>query len=1090
MEVLRTGGTRIARPARARTLADGLAAGHVLLVAGAGYGKTMALEEAIQFAERRAVWLSGGQAGRLLIDAVQGMRGAVPGLADVAGDRLATGLEPVDVQTAAGALVADIEQLLVEPLIVVVDDAEELEHDPDALALVERLLRVHGVPLSVAIASRRPLPLKLAKLRARGRLVELGPAELSLTAGECEELLRIRHGRAVGEDEVDAVLEASEGWPMGVALTGLTGASPTTSGAVPRAELFAFLAEEVLERLDPATRSALVDSSVVSTLTPELAGALSLPLGFLDAAESRGLFLRTHPSGERSYHPLFRAFLLEHLEELRTPEQRASLHARAAAWLVASGRAPDAVDHWVAAGRFDQALEALVTSGGELVRMTPGKVRDWLLALPPDLQLAPDYLFLDGQLLWGAGEYERALDALGAAVTGYEARGDTDRAWLARVFLADTLVLHGQFAAMAELAEGWGHVSSPLGAAAAIAVAWYAVTGLASLGRVEEADALRAQLARDPGSAAPFTFLEAMTRGGIELAAGSAQAALGRMHAVVDALERSDPFARLPYALGGVLVILRDLGELDAALALIDRCEIESERLGLGFAVSDFRAQRASLLARGGDLAGAEVALAQAAGHRGTWRNLFHVEADADVALLRGDAAAASAAAQRALESATAAPMPWRVRCTLDMGRLLAAAGAPALARDALDTTLAVLDERFPAQSGRHHRAWLRAARACLEYEMGDVDGGCDTLRDAWQEAGAEAGFLVRARWPAIQPVLWHALAREAIDPQEALAAIEQALPGGDAMLAMVGHPVPAVRRAALCSALAASHPAVLDGLGSLEADEDDQVAAAAVATRERLRTRPPPLRFELFGGFRVKRAGWELDESGWQRPMAARVVRFLLLQDSGAVPEDELFEAFWADRPADAARQHLTVAVSRARKVLDLPGAARSIIEARERTYRLRLAEHDSVDVREFEQAAVSALADRGPSGRASLERVAALWTGEPLPEDRYAEWSHLCRVRLIRTYTQVLGALADTCAAAGDYHEAIRAAHALLAVDLFNEPAHRQLMVSYARSGRTSHALRQYLECRRALVTEVGVEPAAETSLLQARILAGEPV
>jgi hypothetical protein len=36
----------------------------------------------------------------------------------------------------------------------------------------------------------------------------------------------------------------------------------------------------------------------------------------------------------------------------------------------------------------------------------------------------------------------------------------------------------------------------------------------------------------------------------------------------------------------------------------------------------------------------------------------------------------------------------------------------------------------------------------------------------------------------------------------------------------------------------------------------------------------------------------------------------------------------------------------------------------------------------------------------------------------------------------------------------------------------------------------LRQYLECRRALVVELGVEPSAETSAIQARILAGEPV
>jgi hypothetical protein len=45
-------------------------------------------------------------------------------------------------------------------------------------------------------------------------------------------------------------------------------------------------------------------------------------------------------------------------------------------------------------------------------------------------------------------------------------------------------------------------------------------------------------------------------------------------------------------------------------------------------------------------------------------------------------------------------------------------------------------------------------------------------------------------------------------------------------------------------------------------------------------------------------------------------------------------------------------------------------------------------------------------------------------------------------------------------------------------------------ARTGRTSLALRQFLACRRSLVVEFGVEPSDETSRLQARILAGEPV
>ena len=49
---------------------------------------------------------------------------------------------------------------------------------------------------------------------------------------------------------------------------------------------------------------------------------------------------------------------------------------------------------------------------------------------------------------------------------------------------------------------------------------------------------------------------------------------------------------------------------------------------------------------------------------------------------------------------------------------------------------------------------------------------------------------------------------------------------------------------------------------------------------------------------------------------------------------------------------------------------------------------------------------------------------------------------------------------------------------------------MIAYARAGRTGHALRQFLECRRALIDQLGVEPAQSTSRLQARILAGEAV
>jgi DNA-binding SARP family transcriptional activator len=550
-----------------------------------------------------------------------------------------------------------------------------------------------------------------------------------------------------------------------------------------------------------------------------------------------------------------------------------------------------------------------------------------------------------------------------------------------------------------------------------------------------------------------------------------------------------DPYGRLPYAQGMYLATLRGLGEREAALEWVDRCEHESERVGLGFAVGDFRLQRASLLAQSGNLSGAEMELARVGHRAGTgWREIFEAEALAHVSLLRGDSGEAIAAAQRALDIMP--PSPWFTIATVEMSSVLFEAGAPGKARAAVERSLALIDERFPGEIGAHDRAWVLASQACLEYRTGEPDLARRSMHEAWKEAGVEAGRLVRAHWPAIKAVLWDALADGTLTAEEVLPALQDAFPGGDALVAMVEHPHPAVRREALLTALSAGHPAVIAELGKLEKDKDEQVAAAAAAARESLRTRPPSLRFELLGGFRVRRAGWELDEAAWQRPMASRVVRFLLIQPEGGVPEDVLFDAFWSDRDADSARQHLAQAVSRARKVLDLPGAEQSVIEAKERTYRLRLRERDSVDADLFVSAAGAALADRSRGRRAALEKAAALWSGEPLPEDRYAPWSFAWRERLTQTYSHVLSALVETYDASGDNHDAIRAATRLLEIDPLNERAHCQLMLAYARTGQKSQALRQFLECRKALVSDLGVEPSAETAALQARILAGDPV
>jgi DNA-binding SARP family transcriptional activator len=158
-----------------------------------------------------------------------------------------------------------------------------------------------------------------------------------------------------------------------------------------------------------------------------------------------------------------------------------------------------------------------------------------------------------------------------------------------------------------------------------------------------------------------------------------------------------------------------------------------------------------------------------------------------------------------------------------------------------------------------------------------------------------------------------------------------------------------------------------------------------------------------------------------------------------------------------------------------------------RDGTYGLVLGEADVVDSVEFQHAAAKALAAPRPN-TALLDRAAKLWTGEPLPEERYQDWATVWRERLIDRYAAVLSALAAACEREGNFSGAVSAARQLVALDPFDEAAHRQLMAAYARAGRRGAALRQYLECRRALVDGLGVEPTAATARLQARILAGE--
>ena len=115
-----------------------------------------------------------------------------------------------------------------------------------------------------------------------------------------------------------------------------------------------FLAENVLDTLEPELREFLLATSITERtcggLASVLAGATN-GQAMLEEVEQRGLFLQRiddDPNWFR-FHQMFAEFLRRRLERDR-PDRVEELHRTASAWFAENGYLNEAVDHALAAG--------------------------------------------------------------------------------------------------------------------------------------------------------------------------------------------------------------------------------------------------------------------------------------------------------------------------------------------------------------------------------------------------------------------------------------------------------------------------------------------------------------------------------------------------------------------------------------------------------------------------------------------------------------------------------------------------------------------------------------------------------------------
>jgi len=280
--------------------------------------------------------------------------------------------------------------------VVIVLDDYHLVDGPDLRDGMTFLLEHLPPHVHLVISSRADPLLPLARLRARGELVEVRSADLRFTPDEVAAYLNDVIGLGLAADHIAALEGRTEGWIAALQLAAISMQGRADIGAFIAGfagddrYIVDYLVEEVLARQTEQVRTFLLRTCLLDRLNGALCDAVTgEPRGkaTLEALDRANLFLVPLDDSRHwyRYHHLFADMLQAHLQDER-PDEVTELHRRASRWYDQNGYPSSAVQHAVAAGDIERAADLVELAIPELQRnRQEATIRGWLDAIPDEV---------------------------------------------------------------------------------------------------------------------------------------------------------------------------------------------------------------------------------------------------------------------------------------------------------------------------------------------------------------------------------------------------------------------------------------------------------------------------------------------------------------------------------------------------------------------------------------------------------------------------------------------------------------------------------------------------------------------------------
>ncbi|HEX3043410.1 MAG TPA: BTAD domain-containing putative transcriptional regulator [Bacillota bacterium] len=1064
-----------------------------LLTAPAGYGKTVLMLQLSNQAKRALVWYQldsyDNDPAVFLQYLIAGIRHQIPSFGIQAQQLIEEGGFENRLRLVVTAIVNGLSQQANLPLLLVFDDYQVIS-EPLLQRFMQDFLEHLPANVHVMIASRALPSLNISRLKTQDEVLNIGIEELRFTDDETMAFLTKKTLQPSSQTQ-QFLKQKINGWPAALKLaadavtnTGLP--SQISSGT---AEIYKYLANEVLEQQPEEIRVFLLSTAILETITPEMCNLLlerSDSGEVLDYLDRQQLFLIPLAGLEKAYryHQLFRDFLIERLGVRRIQFLR-----KAGAIALQKENLDQAIEYYILAGIDQELLPLLEKASKEALRHGRWQtVERWLGMLSEDQISADQWLsFFMAEIKIYQAKLDEAEVWVHKSLTGFTARQNLIGVAECQFQQAKILNGYGRHQDSLNILEKAYPVLQKSEPSLRFDLPLEMSLALSRNGRFQEAEEISTQSLKVAEEQNDFRIISLLLEG-----LGHTYYWRGEHSKALQCYQkgiRVSPDRTLPsYTIQDfVASIYQEWGELDAAYEYAHRNVTVKENLGMIAALPSAYYQLGGIYVDLGELKKAEecyrkgINLAENGGER-------HILSLNKAYLARclshqGRLAEALAIAEQVLTEAETQSEVFLAACRVICAPTFLQNGAIPKARTMLLEALPPLEKwnfAIPLSYGY-------ATLAVLHFKTGN-------LREAHELSRKLLDLAARKNFVRMFLAIteYQIIIRFGIENDIEVSFLQRILVRlGKRALSLLnslaGHPDPAVRRRVIAPLNDIGIEKTISILKTLGADTDSAVRQLAgealqrfdpVTSELQIRTISNTLAINTLGPLQISILGAENTSINWRTSKTRDLLAFLV-HHAGPVSKEEILEELWPDHNLEKAQGLFHTCLYYLRQILDKVGCPDLIIY-QNKQYELTTKLFTS-DRSEFQELIAAGFNDETPLEKAPdfLERAVTLYRGEYLQELDYI-WLLPNREYLKNLYCEARLRLARYYLNKNDHNRAIGHLELLAAMDPLSEEIHRLLMTAYGKLGDRLAVIRQYQKLKSSLLEDLGLEPAPEITKL----------